>query len=105
MKKIGKIISFIGAIFFILVGLIFLVIEGRMLISLDWSIYEASFNAFIRYFLRTLLALIAIGEGVFIFITIKKDIKLLNIYSLAIIVGLILGTVVLMMVHSSIIHF
>ena len=41
----------------IILGLAFTFIEGRLLFSGDWLIYNNPFYGFIRYFFRTLLAL------------------------------------------------
>ena len=42
-------------------GLVFIFIEGRMLFSLEWTIYPNPFNIFIRLFLKLLLAIICIS--------------------------------------------
>ena len=62
----------------IILALAFLFIEARLLISLDWSIYDYAFNGFIRYFFRFLLALFALSVCVFEFINLKK--KTLSTY-------------------------
>ena len=56
----------------IILSLAFMFIEARLLISLDWSIYDFAFNGFIRYFFRFLLALFALSVCVFEFINLKK---------------------------------
>ena len=56
----------------IILSLAFMFIEARLLISLDWSIYDFAFNGFIRYFFRFLLALFALSVCVLEFINLKK---------------------------------
>ena len=56
----------------IILSLAFMFIEARLLISLDWSIYDFAFNGFIRYFFRFVLALFALSVCVFEFINLKK---------------------------------
>ena len=56
----------------IILSLAFMFIEARLLISLDWSIYDFAFNGFIRYFFRFLLALFALSVCIFEFINLKK---------------------------------
>ena len=62
----------------IILSLAFMFIEARLLISLDWSIYDFAFNGFIRYFFRFVLALFALSVCVFEFINLKK--KTLSTY-------------------------
>ena len=56
----------------IILSLAFMFIEARLLISLDWSIYDFAFNGFIRYLFRFVLALFALSVCVFEFINLKK---------------------------------
>ena len=56
----------------IILSLAFMFIEARLLISLDWSIYDFAFNGFIRYFFRFVLALFALSVCVLEFINLKK---------------------------------
>lgn len=56
MKKIISILFyFIGSIIMLL-SLVMMVIELRLIISLDFMIYDSPINGFIRYFLRFSLA-------------------------------------------------
>ena len=56
----------------IILSLAFMFIEARLLISLDWSIYDFAFNGFIRYLFRFVLALFALSVCVFEFINLKR---------------------------------
>ena len=56
----------------IILSLAFMFIEARLLISLDWSIYDFAFNGFIRYLFRFVLALFALSVCIFEFINLKK---------------------------------
>lgn len=76
MKKLLNILLNILLILFssiiIILGLAFIFLEARLLISLDWSIYDFAFNGFIRYLFRLLIALLAVICCVFEIINIKK---------------------------------
>lgn len=64
----------------IILSLAFVFIEGRLLISLDWSIYDFAFNGFIRYFFRLLIALFALTVSIFEIINLFKKNQVLTFY-------------------------
>lgn len=81
MKKVASLISYISAGLLIFLSLIFIVIEGRTLFSLDWSVFENSVNGFFRYLFRLLIALFAFVMGIFTYFAIsKKANKAIHIY-------------------------
>ena len=76
MKKVFKILlCFISSIV-ILLSLAFIFIEGRLLFSGDWLVYDNPFGGFIRYFSRLLLALFALTKSVLEIIYINKELKI-----------------------------
>ena len=81
MKKVAALISYISAGLLIFLSLIFIVIEGRTLFSLDWSVFENSVNGFFRYLFRLLIALFTFVLGIFTYFAIsKKANKIMHIY-------------------------
>lgn len=77
----------------IILSLAFLFIEGRLLISLDWSIYDFDFAGFIRYLFRFLLALFALSVCVFELVNLKKKNKTLSIYLFVADISLVLMSI------------
>ena len=77
----------------IILSLAFLFIEGRLLISLDWSIYDFAFAGFIRYLFRFLLALFALSVCVFELVNLKKKNKTLSIYLFVADISLVLMSI------------
>lgn len=81
MKKILTNIALgIPLTIILILSLIFVFIEGRLLISLDWIIYDNAFNGFIRYFFRLLFAILCIFVVILEFINMKKNNKTLTFY-------------------------
>ena len=58
-----------------LIGIVFTVMEGRLLFSLDWSIYPSPALAFFRYANRLVLALFAITTAVLHFLATTKRLR------------------------------
>lgn len=81
MKKIGKILSYIFALFTIVFSLIFIVIEGYNLFSGNWMLYENALNGFIRYLCRFVISLFGLALGIFTYFALnKKENETLKIY-------------------------
>src|SRR5574344_988096 len=60
MTKTSKIISFVTGLLALIASFIFLIIEGRLLFSGDYSLYADSTAGFFSVFFRFLLALLVI---------------------------------------------
>ena len=74
INSILKVVLFILSILAIILGLAFTFIEGRLLFSLDWIIYDNPFLGCITYLIRLLFALLAIAIGIIQIINhFKKD--------------------------------
>ena len=81
MKRIGKILSLVFSAFIIIFSIIFLIIESRTLFSLDWTLYENTFNGMIRYLFRVIISLFGLLLGIFTYIALlKKYNQTLHIY-------------------------
>lgn len=72
MKKAGKIITYIAAALIILLSILFIVIEGRTLLSCDWQLYENIVDGFIRYFFRLLISIFALFIGIITYFVLRK---------------------------------
>ena len=64
-------VCFFLVIIFVL-SLAFIVIEGRLLFSLDWTIYDNVIFGFLRYFFRLLIAIVTSIYTILEFINMKK---------------------------------
>ena len=72
MKIVRNIlVGFFSIIIFVL-SLAFIVIEGRLLFSLDWIIYDNVIFGFLRYFFRFLIAISLCIYSIVEFINMKK---------------------------------
>ena len=77
MNKLFKILLVIISSIIMILSLAFIVIEGRLLFSGDWLIYDNPFNGFIRYLCRLLIAIFAFTKSLLevIYINKKHSIK------------------------------
>lgn len=94
-KLLNVILCFIGSIIIVL-GLAFIFIEGRLIFSLDWIIYDNNINGLIRYLFRLILAIIAIVIIIFEFINMKKKKIYIRDYLLFAEGGLVVASVVIL---------
>ena len=72
MKTITNIFLCLFVSISLILSLAFIVIEGRLLFSGDWLIYNNPLNGFIRYLLRFLLALFVFVKGIIEFKNLNK---------------------------------
>ena len=90
MKKLLAITYYIFSVIIMFLAVAFCIIEGRLLFSGDWTIYESSFQGFIQYLCRFLMSLFALSMGLLPFINKirpnQKIIEFLKICSLALVV-------------------
>ena len=77
MNKFFRVLFMIFNVVISILALAFLVIEGRLLFSGEWLIYDSAFDGFIRYLFRTLLCIVTISKGVIEFAKLsdKEDIQ------------------------------
>lgn len=76
MKKVLNILLCFVCVIIIILSLAFTFIEARLLLSLDWSIYDNPTNGFIRYLFRLILALFVLTSGLFEIINVFKKEKI-----------------------------
>ena len=72
MKKILNFLVVILATLIIIASLAFAFLEARLLFSLEWTIYQSNFFAFLRYLFRFLLCLVALASPILYFISYKQ---------------------------------
>ena len=73
MSKLFKVLLVIISSIIMILSLAFIVIEGRLLFSGDWLIYDSPFNGFIRYLCRLLIAIFAFTKSLLEVIYINKE--------------------------------
>ena len=73
MNKLFKVLLVIISSIIMILSLAFIVIEGRLLFSGDWLIYDSPFNGFIRYLCRLLIAIFAFTKSLLEVIYINKE--------------------------------
>ena len=64
MSKLCRVLIFIFSSIMLLLTLAFIFIEGRLVFSMDYLVYDSPFNGFIRYFFRLLLAILVLCKCV-----------------------------------------
>ena len=72
MRILGKILFIITCVISLVLSLAFLVIEGRLIFSQDWIIYDSPINGLIRYLLRFIFALGGLLMSIFELVNLKK---------------------------------
>lgn len=82
MRKILNILIAFISVIFIILGLTFVFIESRLLVSLDWKIYDNTLNGFIRYLFRLLISIYVIFVSTLELISLWKNNKFINNYLL-----------------------
>lgn len=73
MKIVRNILVGFFSTIILVLSLAFIVIEGRLLFSLDWTIYDNVIFGFLKYFFRLLIAIVTCAYSIIEFINIKKD--------------------------------
>lgn len=78
MRKINNILISIFSVIVFILSFVFVIIEGRLVFSLDWTIYDNAFLGFLKYFFRLIIALLTCVYAVFEFINFKKKSELIS---------------------------
>ena len=73
MSKFCRVLVYIFSSIIIILSLAFIFIEGRLVFSGDYLVYDSPFNGFVRYFFRLLLALLVLGKSILEFTKIGKN--------------------------------
>ena len=100
MNKLFKVLLVIISSIIMILSLAFIVIEGRLLFSGDWLIYDIPFFGFIRYLGRLLLSVFAFTKCLLEIIYINKEHKLKEYLGYADI-GLVVMSVVILIFSTN----
>ena len=100
MNKLFKVLLVIISSIIMILSLAFIVIEGRLLFSGDWLIYDSPFFGCIRYLGRLLLSLFAFTKCLLEIIYINKEHKLKEYLEYADI-GLVVMSVVILIFSTN----
>lgn len=64
MKKFSNVLLIIFSLIIALVSLVFVVIEGRLILSFDWTIHEHEFLGFLQYLARLGIAALCFATSI-----------------------------------------
>lgn len=73
MSKFCRVLVYIFSSIIIILSLAFIFIEGRLVFSGEYLVYDSPFNGFVRYFFRLILALLVLGKSIMEFTKIGKN--------------------------------
>ena len=68
MKTVLRIVYYIFSAILLLLAAAFCIIEGRLLFSGDWTIYESALQGCVQYLCRFLMSLFVLSIGLFPFV-------------------------------------
>lgn len=96
MKRLLNICLYLVSGIIVLIAIIFCVIEGRLLFSMDWIAYEFAFSGCLRYICRLLLAIFALIVGLSPFINMKrKSIKVSSFMMTGVVALLVMSVIMI----------
>lgn len=72
MKKASNVILIIVSVIIAIVSLAFVILEGRLVLSFDWSLHEHEFLGFIQYVARLGIAILCLATSVSSIVYINK---------------------------------
>ena len=100
MKKILNILLCFICSIIIILSLAVIFIEGRLLISLDWSIYDNPINGFIRYLFRLIIACFSLTVALLEIINIFKKFNF-SIVLLFLDISLMLSCIIILLFSTN----
>ena len=96
MNKILKGCYFFLSVIIVILALLFCIIEGRLLFSGDWTLYEFAWGGAVRYLCRFLMAIAALAIGLLPFVNLKvKGDKIVFAQKLGAVLLLLMSVVIL----------
>lgn len=75
MKTMLKVLSVFISVIILILSLAFIVIEGRLLFSGDWIVYDSPFFGFVRYLFRLIISVFAFLKSLFEILCLNKESK------------------------------
>lgn len=64
MKKASNVILIIVSVIVAIISLAFVILEGRLVLSFDWSLHEHEFLGFIQYVARLGIAILCLATSI-----------------------------------------
>jgi hypothetical protein len=64
MKKFSNVLLIIFSLIIALVSLVFVIIEGRLILSFDWTLHEHEFLGFLQYLARLGIAALCLATSI-----------------------------------------
>lgn len=101
MRLLAKILFIVSCAIALILSLAFIVIEGRLILSQDWVIYDNPINGLIRYLLRFIFALIGLTMSIFEFINLKKKNSFIGLCLVTANFSLLVMSIILMILGSN----
>ena len=101
---VNILLGFINFIVIIL-SLAFILIEARLLISLDFLIYDNIINGFIRYFLRAIIAMYVFVTAIFVYINMIKEKEKISKLLLISILSIFIVSIILLFTTTNYVGF
>ena len=75
MKTVLKVLSVFISVIILILALAFIIIEGRLLFSGDWIIYDSPLMGFIRYLFRLTISVFAFIKSLFGIVFLNNESK------------------------------
>ena len=75
MKKLLTVLIWLFSVIIVIFSLAMTFIEARLLLSLEWTIYDSPLGGFIRYFFRLLISLTI---GIIEIVTLYKNVNFIS---------------------------
>ena len=101
MRILGKTLFIITCVISLVLSLAFLVIEGRLIFSQDWIIYDSPINGLIRYLLRFIFALGGLLMSIFELVNLKKKNPFIGLCLINANFSLLVMSIILMILGSN----
>lgn len=101
MKKLLNVLLIIFSVIASILSLVFIVLEARLLFSLDWTIYDNAFNGMIRYLLRLSLSIFVLLVCLANIINLKIKKTSLEILLLFSIVSIFISSIIISIFASN----
>lgn len=101
MKKLLNVLLIIFSVIASILSLVFIVLEARLLFSLDWTIYDNAFNGMIRYLLRLLLSIFVLLVCLANIINLKFKKTSLEILLMFSIVSIFISSIIISILASN----
>ena len=94
MRKLLNIAIGFFTVFILIFSILFIIIEGRLVFSGDWKVYDNVINGLIRHLLRLILSLLVFGISIVELVNLKLQKENLFYYLVYFDLGLIIMSLI-----------